>query len=279
MRVYVLLLISFAGFSRYLNMAHKIDMKPDQQWFCSIAMAILWTSTMCSTMFILSMTFDRFYSITRPHKAASFNTVKRAKITIVCIISVSILYNVPQLFMTLASVRNCLPYAKGGSALGDIYYWSYNIINFIFPFVSLLIMNSVIINTLRKRSRSNVTEGQGQSLGQSEGKIKNTEKQIIIMLLLVTFGFLILSTPCYAMLMYARYVNIEASPKLFSDYYLFFSVGQKTYYTNFGINFYLYVISGQKFRSDLVNLFRSVCKKDNSPLSHSRSSETVSTYA
>ena len=252
-------------------MAHQIDMKPDQQWYCSIAMFFLWTSTMCSTMFIVSMTFDRFYSIIRPHKAASFNTVKRARITIVCIITVSIVYNVPQLFMTLASVRNCLPYAKGGSTLGEVYYWSYNIVNFIFPFVSLLIMNSVIIHTLRRRSQSNATISEVQG----EGKIKSAEKQIIMMLLCVTFGFLILSTPCYAMLMYARYVNIESSPKLFSDYYLFFSVGQKTYYTNFGINFCLYVISGQKFRSDLANLLCCLCRKENRSLSYSHSSETA----
>ena len=233
-------------------------MKPSQHWYCSIAMAILWTFTMCSTMFIVSMTFERFYSIIRPHKAASFNTVKRAKITITIIVLVSIVYNIPQLFMTVASVRDCLLYAKGGSHLGEIYYWSYNIINFIFLFISLLIMNSVIIHTLCTRKTPNVTRSEGQGQGQTSN-IKNTEKQIIVMLLLVTFGFLSLSTPCYAMLMYSRYINIEQSPKFFADYYLFFSIGQKTYYTNFGINFYFYVISGQKFRSDLLRLFRSIC--------------------
>ena len=237
-------------------MAHQIDMRPSQHWYCSIAMTILWTSTMCSTMFVVSMTFERFYSIIRPHKAASLNTVKRAKITITIIVLVSTVYNIPQLFMTVASVRNCLPYAKGGSHLGEIYYWSYNIINFIFPFISLLIMNSVIIHTLRTRRIPNVTGSGVQGQGKGQTNFKNTEKQIIVMLLLVTFGFLTQSTPCYAMLMYSRYVNIEKSPQFFAGYYLFFSIGQKTYYTNFGINFYFYVISGQKFRSDLVRLLQ-----------------------
>ena len=35
------------------------------------------------------MTFERFYSIIRPHKAASFNTVKRTKITILIIVIVT----------------------------------------------------------------------------------------------------------------------------------------------------------------------------------------------
>ena len=245
-------------------MAFDMDMPPNQYWYCSIVMTIMWTSTMCSTLFILNMAFERFYSIIRPHKAASFNTVKRAKISIIIIVVVSTLYNIPQLFMTVDSVRNCLPWAKGGSYFGEIYYWSYNIINFILPFLLLLIMNSVIIYTLLTRAVPNVggSEVQGQSRGQNEGqtsKVKNAENQIVIMLLLVTFGFLILCTPSYTMLVVSRYVNIEQSPEFFAGYYLFFSIGQKTYYTNFGINFYLYVISGQKFRSDLIRLLKSMC--------------------
>ena len=42
--------------------------------------------------------------------------------------------------------------------------------------------------------------------------------------------------------------------------YMLHSTGEKCYYTNFGINFYLYVISGKKFRSDLVTLLKDICK-------------------
>ena len=37
-----------------------------------------------------------------------------------------------------------------------------------------------------------------------------------------------------------------------------------TNFTNFGINFILYVISGKKFGSDLIKLFN--CNKENIPL-------------
>ena len=40
------------------------------------------------------------------------------------------------------------------------------------------------------------------------------------------------------------------------EYHLVFHISQKSYFTNYGINFFLYVISGQKFRSDLVSLFK-----------------------
>ena len=40
-----------------------------------------------------------------------------------------------------------------------------------------------------------------------------------------------------------------------AGYYLFYHIGQKAFYTNNGINFFLYVASGKKFRGDLLNLF------------------------
>ena len=88
--------------------------------------------------------------------------------------------------------------------------------------------------------------------------MKSLEKQIIIMLLLVTFGFLILMTPSYGMTFYTLFVDFSSSPKLYAGFILFISIGEKTFYTNFGINFYLYVISGSKFRSGLLKLFQNL---------------------
>ena len=91
-------------------------------------------------------------------------------------------------------------------------------------------------------------------------KQKNAEMQIFVILLLVTFAFLILTTPGYMMLLYVMLFYQTESPKAFAGYYLFYNIGQTTYYTNNAINFFLYVISGQKFRIDLRNLFR-ICSE------------------
>ena len=130
-------------------------------------------------------------------------------------------------------------------------------------------MNSVIIYTIRRRSQSNVTmsEGQPQGHGKGEGqssKNKHYERQIYVMLLLVTFGFLILVTAVYVMLFYINFFQ-GTTPYFFAGYHLFYQVGEKTMYTNHGINFFLYVISGQKFRADLVKLSSCIAvqRKDN----------------
>ena len=252
--------VSFpTGFSRYLNNAHDIEMLPDQATYCTVSATIFWVATLCSTLFILTMTFERFYSIIRPHKAASFNTVKRAKIIIACSVLFSVIYNLPHIFITTSEGKRCGPFGKAmKTAIGRFYYWFSLVISFILPFILLLIMNAFIIHTVRQRSKSIENNSRKKDRGHSKvqmGKIKNSEMQIFVILLLVTFGFLILTTPAYAFFFYINIVDFTATPKTYAGYLLFHSAAQKLHYTNFGINFYLYVISGSKFRADLLTLF------------------------
>ena len=258
---------------RYINMAHDMDLAPSQYWFCTAIVTILFTSSMCSTFFILSMTLERCYSIIRPHKAASFNTVRRAKINILCIIIFSVVYNLPSWFVTAqdGESRNCVPYGYAMNSLhGQVYYWTSNVLNFMLPFILLLIMNTVIINTLSKRSRL-ITRirGHGQSQGQWQGqtdedcqKSKNSDTQISVMLLFVTFSYLLLNSPTYIYIFLIIAEVKKQTPYDIALFHLIFSVGQKALYTNYGINFFLYAISGQKFRTNLLSLLKSIfCRK------------------
>ena len=243
---------------------------PSSFLYCTLWITTAWSSSLCSTLFILSMTFERFYSIIRPHKSASFNTFYRAKITIICIVIFSIFFNIPHLKTTLQVNKQCVPFGRSKENLaGQVYYWLSLAINFFLPFVLLLTMNTVIIDTLRTRLRFNnvVKSPQGQSTaqGQDQGegrssKIKSTEKQIYITLLSVTFGFLILNAPGYSFFVYVMYKDFRTSPLAYAQYYLFNNAARQAYYTSYGINFFLYVISGRKFRVDLMKLFE--CRRE-----------------
>ena len=212
-----------------------------------------------------------------PHKAASFNTVKRAKITIMIIILLAFVYNIPHLFISSVEGKQCLPYGVAlNKSYGQFYYWMSFTLSYALPFVILLIMNSIIIHILRTRSALQVKqEVRSGSQSQGQGQVsKNSERQIFAILFLVTFGFLILTTPANLLFLFIMIVDFTTSPHLFAGYYLFYNIAQKLYYTNHGINFFLYVLSGQKFRNDLVKLFRRG-KKPDASLSLSLSTETT----
>ena len=121
-------------------------------------------------------------------------------------------------------------------------------------------------------------EGQGQSDNQTS-KMKTSEMQIYIILLLVTFGFLILATPAYVFFFYVMYVDYWKSARSLVEYHLFNHVAGHAHLTNYGINFFLYVISGRKFRSDLLHLFKCGRIKESEVPSSNQSNITKDTSA
>ena len=229
-----------------MGAVHRM-MPSGSQLYCIVRITSVFASALCGVLLILAMTFDRFYGIIRPHKASSFNTVKRAKVTCLIIIIFSIIYNIPHIFFTLNRGYDCIPY---GNAMvyttGVIYYWLSFIVNYSFPFVALLVMNSFIIHTIRTRKKF---------LSGTEQKMKTSERQTFIILLLVTFSFLLLTTPAYMLFLFNMIIDFNQSPKHKADFQLFYVISQKTRYTNNGINFFLYILSGTKFRNDFKHLF------------------------
>ena len=207
-----------------------------------------------STLLLVAMTFDRFYSIVRPHKAASFNTVRRTRIIICGSILFSIVLNIPHLFVSDHEGWQCTPFGRANTKVyGQFFYWFSSVVGFVIPFILLLSMNCVIIHKLR--TRPILKHKQNTESGDSKvPPRKSSETQIFIMLLLVTFGFLILVTPAYVLFFYVILVDVQRSPTAFAGYYLFHNVAQKFRFSNHGVNFLFYVISGEKFRRDLKKL-------------------------
>ena len=258
------------AFIRYLNQVREVIPPSHQRTFCRVVIPAVMGGTMCSAHLIVFTTFERFYSIIQPHKAASFNTVKRAKITITFIFVFEILFNIPYAFIgdntgTFCIVNNDI----ARSLPGQFFYWLHFTVSFAMPFVFLITMNTVIIHTLRKRSEWVTSQGRSQGQGT-----KSTERQIYIILLLVTFGFLILTTPAYAMLIWINFTT-ASTPHFFAAYHLFTNIAEKSYYTNNGINFFLYVMSGKKFRADLMKLLNCVKNKNTPHVSDSGDLKTV----
>ena len=76
-----------------------------------------------------------------------------------------------------------------------------------------------------------------------------------------TFGrhldLFFLTTPAYALFpcMQKLLTTTKFTQKICETFICFIILYTSYYYTNYGINFFFYVISGKKFRSDLVQLF------------------------
>ena len=225
------------------------------------------------------MSFERFYSIIRPLNAGSFNTVKRAKITIVCIVIFTFLCYSPHWFNTSNHQTMCISNKYSSvNVYGKLYYWLSEIISFILPCMLLLVMNSVIIHTLRQRFKLNLMASGSQEQSECNSHSRNSDKQTYRILILVTFGYLILSLPGKVVIFYLN-IYRENTPQFIARFHLIGQLAAKVYYTNHGANFFFYVFSGQKFRTDLKNLFmaKNTTNTSNSTVNTVNENEMLST--
>ena len=233
---------------------------------CGIASFVGLHAVQNSTFQILAMTIDKYIAIKWPHKATTYSTPRRAKITVLVIYVCVVLYNIPHIFITKLIGDICLGYAIGG-IVTKVYSWFSFVINALMPFVSLIYMNYVIIKKVRESHHMfGVNDGNeqcdsGNRAAQKRQKtMKNTEMQLTFMLLLVTTLFLILMIPTYIRFLYTAFTTRD-TPVKYASLMFFYHLSHKLYHTNSGINFFLYCISGRKFRNDLKELF--CCGKKN----------------
>ena len=192
------------------------------------------------------MTVDKYIAIKWPHKAATYNTPKRATLIVVILQICIIIYNVPHLFLSSTVGDNkCFAYSNS-SIISRVHSWFSFVLNAVIPFTLLIHMNFVIVKTVRNSRKMFSATG----MDMRQKTMKTTENQLTIMLLLVTTLFLILLGPTYIRFIYVAFVKRD-TPLEFAKSMLVFQITAKLYKTNSGINFLLYCISGQKFRNDL----------------------------
>ena len=225
----------------------QVDFPPNLRWYCSIDLYVVLTNMMAGTFIILSMTFDRWFSIVYPHKASSFNTLKRAKITLVIILLFSVIFNLPQIYVGSFLGRKCVPFGAHFDELRvKLFYWAHTFLANMGPFLALLSMNSVIIYKVRNRARNLNIEKDNKSAENA---------QMTVLLLSVSFVFLLLNTPSQVYYLIDMYVDFTKTPKDFGTFSLVFNIAKHCHFSNSGVNFFLYVLSGSKFRNDLIAVF------------------------
>ena len=227
-------------------------------WECKVAASLHNFSLQSATYQVLAMTLDKYVAIKWPHRAATYSNPRKAKLISMCVFVCAFSYNVPILFVTSLLGGECAAYVVGGT-ITRVYSWISFIVNGIIPFSMLIYMNSVIVKTVRKSRKmfrdktATANKDSNQGMDTRQRTMKSAESQLTVMLLLVTLLFSILLIPTYIRFIYLTFV-VNDTPGKFASSMLLFHISYKLYATNSGINFFLYCISGQKFRNDLKEI-------------------------
>ena len=238
---------------------------------------------------ILGLTFDRLMAVRFPLKAVVWCTALRAKLVCGSVFVIVWLLNLP--FFVYNHTKSGIECGMGTSrsVVSFVYPWIAVGIGLVLPLVSLISMNAAIITAILNRQRflnvnakydvherprassdiemSESATTSSQELPQNDrlNSANNHTKPMtsryrnaIVTLLLVSFTFLLLVSPHYVHIALFQMSDLMSSPSLRADYTLFFQVSKKLFFLNNACNFFLYCLSGTKFRNDVARLFR--CK-------------------
>nr|ANO39023.1 GCR048 [Schmidtea mediterranea] len=251
---FLVLIISLFLYWLFFNFFQNTDF----QWACSVFRFLVQFLTQVSTYYIVARTFDRFLSICFPLKTRNFSTSSVA-LKIITLIPVLLFFINMHGFWTYKLLdvaglnqKKCV-FVSSSSEAVIFMFWELTLTT-LFPFLTLIILNIGIIIRLHQKQ-----DGVGETVDQN--KRNAVQNQITRSLLLVSFMFLVLNMPYRADDLIWRYVAYENLSTLFYIRRVSYVYLHKVWYCHNAVNFYLYVLSGKKFRNEVKSLFKSDKKR------------------
>lgn len=215
----------------------------------------------CSIWVMVGVTVDRFIMVCLITKAKEYCNETRANVGLGLIGGLCFLINMPHFWSYEVDwdrgVNGTGPallkteFQKGEAGI-RYEFWIHCIFLVLVPWFTVFTLNLLIISQIGRTNR----KMSSKKTAQSADKSRHSENQITRLLLIVTFTFLVLLgfqciTQCFYMLMpdgFDKNIIDEA-----------FAVAKLGVIINSSINFFLYCLSGRRFRQELFALLG--CKR------------------
>ncbi|ELT97917.1 hypothetical protein CAPTEDRAFT_223047 [Capitella teleta] len=218
------------------------------QWQCSGRYFCLYTTGDVAVWLVLALTVDRFVAVRLPHRAKQLCTVTRASVVCLLLTILATLKNVSILFAytvdTDAGGRGTcsfLPALKHYMIF--VRPWVAFTLYTLIPISSVFVLNLLIIQRLISVHRA--TKGSRSS--------NFAQSSLTAMFLSVSIVFVVLLTP--AMLNHATRAYREET----SLSYLITAILDSCSYLNHSVNFFLYCLTGRRFRAVFVAMVSGCC--------------------
>ncbi|GFS01623.1 FMRFamide receptor [Elysia marginata] len=257
--------------------------------FCYILYPGLFFAVVCSVWFTVGVTIDRYILVCWITKAKQYCNEKRANFGLILITFNAFIINFPH-YLSYTTVDPTSSSSSGNSSIfntgsvsfnngtapgddgmkkktplttrveayretefytsdsGQFYeFWIHCMILILIPWVTVFSMNVMIIKRVRESNKKN----EGKKTSAAAKHTKQSENQITRLLLAVTFTFLVfIGMQCIIQCMYMK------KPAGFNMFIVnsSFAVAKCGIVFNSSLNFFLYCLTGRRFRTELLTV-------------------------
>lgn len=261
------IVLYFSCLRRWITYLQNYDTSNVSPAGCKTLTFITYWCFQFSSWILVVMTIDRFLAIHYPLKALSFRVLRHPKWIVLVIALVCSAFDLQYFFITdLNDEGDCLPLEEHRYFHEKIWPWLDATIYSFLPFVLLFVFNIIIIVDNKKAQKRQAVLQAGPDNGSSTQARQDTSSKITIMLLTVSFSFLICSAPKVILLIVREDAfefygeNGSINWQDLATYRLVSAITNIFLYINHSINFFLYCVSGRKFRQELRSIFRHPTK-------------------
>ncbi|KAL8598031.1 hypothetical protein ACOMHN_062629 [Nucella lapillus] len=237
------------------EMAFNVPVAYFHDLSCTAVYFVSFASSMTSAWFLMTMTCQRLTSVLLPHRVAVLCTVRRGKVITSVLVVLACMANVYVFFnYRVVSVGGEFQVCVNTDAENA---YAHRLVELclasVLPFLFLILANSVLIyhvsKSLRLSHRITAKTEQQKATSRSE-KVSS----MTLTLILTSVAFLVLSLPLCALVIYLDHVGFYRGEiedeSLNQTLALAETVCFLLWTSNSAVNFYIYVLSGSKFRQE-----------------------------
>ena len=255
-------LVLYIGLLRlWIGELTGFDLRDQADWICKLTNVIGYTVSDFSVWLIIAVTIERYIVVCHPLKANTMCNTPRARKVILGLLAGLFLLNL-HFFWTVKimyfkhnneRIPQCGSADEHSRLVEEIWPWMDAFIYSFLPFVAIMALNGLIIRqvVLARRHRNELRPGGGmyeQRRPSHEGSTRLT-----IMLLTISFAFLLTTLPMNITSILADFFNIYKNDlRMVAKFSLARTITELLMYVNHSMNFFLYCATGQKFRHQLV---------------------------
>ncbi|XP_012227674.1 probable G-protein coupled receptor 139 [Linepithema humile] len=236
----------------FVTWFEDMEIITQEYWLLILHNSLEYTFTFLSVWIVVTFTFQRYIVVKWPLLRRSLCTVNRAKIIVIGLAGLAVLYSIPFIIMKIMYTN--LDADEGKNLL--YWWWIFLIIDAIItcflPATIIVIFNALIVYNIRKQNR--IRRNMISSFSASNTNTQSSDNvashiEVTKMLVIISTFFICLNVP----LCVVNHYFYNSICGIYCVIILY--IARLLWLANYGMDVVLYCATGKNFRRELICMF------------------------